>query len=160
MKSDGNRSRLRRIALFRFPVVTPYKGAKSKSSSTFSPRITRMTLATCRFKTSSLLIAHSSQEHSHALLSKGVGTRPSGPSNLLRLKLKHKVSGKSHRVALHRLVENLGGHAIENGQVLLKHYSLTANPVNRLRNLLDWNDLFAHSRQFRQITSSSAPQWN
>src|SRR4029077_6125980 len=62
MKSDGNRSRLRRTALFRFPVVTRYKGAKSKSSSTFSPRITRMTCATCRIKTTSLLIRGNSSK--------------------------------------------------------------------------------------------------
>src|SRR2546430_3127486 len=72
MKSDGNRSRLRRTALFRFPVVTPYKGAKSKSSSTFSPRITRMTCATCRIKTSSLLMAPPSRKQSRHLHHGGV----------------------------------------------------------------------------------------
>src|SRR5437763_5876696 len=72
MKSDGNRSRLRRTALFRFPVVTPYKGAKSKSGSTFSPRITRMTCATCRIKTSSLLMAPSSRKQPRHLHNGGV----------------------------------------------------------------------------------------
>src|SRR2546421_5978999 len=72
MKSDGNRSRLRRTALFRFPVVTPYKGAKSKSSRTFSRRITRMTCATCRIKTSSLLMAPPSREQPRHLHNGGV----------------------------------------------------------------------------------------
>src|SRR6266480_7537822 len=66
MKSDGNRSRLRRTALFRFPVVTPYKGARSTSSSTFSPRITRMICAICWIGTACLLIrGDSSKQQCH-----------------------------------------------------------------------------------------------
>src|SRR6266581_217219 len=45
MKSEGNRSALRLTALFRLPVVTPYKIARSKSSSTFWPRIQRIDCA-------------------------------------------------------------------------------------------------------------------
>src|SRR6266496_3555849 len=45
MKSEGNRSALRLPALFRLPVVTPYKIARSKSSSTFWPRIQRIDCA-------------------------------------------------------------------------------------------------------------------
>src|SRR5256885_8748317 len=72
MKSDGNRSRLRRTALFRFPVVTPYKGAKSKSNRTFSPPTTRMTCATCRIKMSSLLMAPPSRKQPRHLHHGGV----------------------------------------------------------------------------------------
>src|SRR4029077_11097686 len=60
MKSDGNRPRFRRIALF--PVVTPYKGARSTSSSTFSPRITRMICAICWIGTTRLLIGGDSSK--------------------------------------------------------------------------------------------------
>src|SRR6266567_5869035 len=72
MKSDGNRSQLCRTALFRFPVVTPYKRAKSKSSSTFSPRITRMICAICWVGMTSLFIRENSGKQPRHLYHGGV----------------------------------------------------------------------------------------
>src|SRR5882724_13250853 len=70
MKSDGNRPRIRRIALF--PGVMPYKGARSTSSSTFSPQITRMICAICWIGTACLLIRGDSSKQPCHLYHGGV----------------------------------------------------------------------------------------
>ena len=44
--------------------------------------------------------------------------------------MKHEVIRKAFAVALHRLIENLGGHGIEFGKVLAEENPFPANQVD------------------------------
>src|SRR5207248_113761 len=157
MKSDGNRSRLRRIALFRFPVVTPYKGAKSKSSSTFSPRITRMTFATCRITMSSLLIAFSSRKRGHTPCSVNTRTRFENlrveedvtNCDILSISAREartrKPVGTGQNYA-YRLIQNPCLAAIEPGQIAIDYNFLLAQIKYLFGNRVDRNNVFAHGQ--------------
>src|SRR2546423_13719986 len=126
MKCDGNRPRFRRIALF--PGVTPYKGARSTSSSTFSPRITRTIRAICWIGTACLLIRGDSSKQPRHLYHGGVenveeelggdadGEHEKGDRNyyplLVRSELRKSDTAFDERAAeerLHCTHENNGG---------------------------------------------------
>src|SRR5437868_11789624 len=123
MKSDENRARFRRIALF--PGVTPYKGARSTSSSTFSPRITRMICAICWIGTACLLIRGDSSKQPCHLYHSGVenveeelgcdadGEHKKCDRNYYPLLVRPEL-GKSHIGFAERAAEERLHHAYEN----------------------------------------------
>ena len=63
----------------------------------------------------------------------------------LQRKLEHEIRRETIRVSFHCVVQMSSGHAVERCQIRIEHHLLFAKNENRLRNPLDWNDLFAHS---------------
>ena len=51
-------------------------------------------------------------------------------SFLLRVELKHKVAWKAQRIAFNRLIKDLGGYAVQLGQICVNHHTQPAHHGN------------------------------
>jgi len=73
--------------------------------------------------------------------------------------LEHEISGKPLSIAIDRLIQVTGSYGVEWGQFKIENHSLASKQMNRLRNLLNGDDRFAHGRIIRQATVPCAQQW-
>jgi len=63
---------------------------------------------------------------------------------LLGGELEHEISWEPRPIAINRLIQVSRSYAVESRQFNIENRSLASKQVNRLRNLLDGDDRFAH----------------